>query len=73
MSAITVRTMLAVILENNLKMDDEIGFCLSDETFQHESSFFDIDHVRMESVTIIGRPEKRLNFVFDLNDMTEEE
>ena len=34
MTAITVRTMLAVILENNLQMDDEIHFQLSPEAYE---------------------------------------
>lgn len=71
MSAITVRTMLSMILENNLQMDDVIRFGLSEETNEVLGTFYDIDCVRTETYTIKGTPEKTLLLSFDLNDVAD--
>ncbi len=71
-SAVTVRSMLAMILENNLQMDDMIEFRLSNETLEARWIFYDIDFVRIENQKIIGEEFKRLVMFFDLNDITED-
>lgn len=69
-SGLTVRTMLAVILENGLQMDDVISFKLSPETFEHLGTIFEINHVRSNLTDSPGH--KELEFVFDLDDVTDD-
>jgi hypothetical protein len=70
--ATTVRSILAMILENNMQMDDVIDFTLSPETEEHLGTVRDIQFVSIETYNVEGRPYKTLNMVFDLNDVTEE-
>jgi hypothetical protein len=72
-SATTVRTILTVILENNLQMDDVISFNLSQETMEVLGTYYDINHVATDLHTIKGRKEKTLNLIFDLQDITDDE
>lgn len=73
MSATTVRSMLAFILENGLQMDDEIHFSLSEDSREVLGTFYDIDFVSTETFTIKDCPGKTGLFVFDLIDVTEAE
>ena len=68
MSAVTVRSMLAMILENNLQMDDEIHFSLSEETKDNfNEKWWEIDFVSTEVHSIVGEKSKQLVMMFDLN------
>lgn len=69
---LTVRAMLAVILENELKMDDHIGFKLSSETEEVAGTCYDINHVATDLYTIEGSKTKTLELVFDLDDITDD-
>lgn len=69
MSAITVRSMLALILENNLQMDDEINFELSPETCEINERPEEINFVSNYVSIIDGETCKTLNLVFDLDEM----
>ena len=69
MSAITVRGMLSLILENNLQMDDEINFELSAETCEINERPEEINFVSNYISTIDGKKCKTLNLVFDLDEM----
>ena len=73
MSRITVKTMLAVILENNMQMDDEICFGLTPETHEVLGTYYDIELASTEVWRIQDDKLKTLAFMFDLNDVTEEE
>ena len=66
MSRTTVRTILAVILENNMQMDDEICFGLTLETHELELASTEVWRIQDDKL-------KTLAFMFDLNDVTEEE
>jgi predicted DNA-binding protein (MmcQ/YjbR family) len=76
MSAITVRTMLAMILENNLQMDDEIHFDLSDKTdvwkINNKIYHMQVDLAYTETVTIKDNPIKQFVMLFDLSVSGEE-
>lgn len=82
MSAVTVRSLLALILENGLKMDDEIHFELSPETFdsytcpeETNRAELEINFVATETVSYGNcdvSPEccsKKLVMVFDLDEV----
>lgn len=68
MTAITVRTMLAAILENNMQMDDEICFELTDLTrdiIQEGLADLDLIDVGCYRSKLSCKPNK-LIFEFDL-------
>lgn len=72
MSATTVRSILNMILENGLQMDDEIHFRLTSETDEVLGTYFDIDFVHIENHMIVDNPTKQLVMFFDLNDVTDD-
>ncbi len=71
MTATTVRTILAMILENNLQMDDVIEFSLSSETEEIDHidlpAAADIDFASITTHKIAGDDTKYLTMIFDLN------
>ena len=70
MSKITVSTMLAAILENNLQMDDIISFALSPEvkTYDLNDAEYDLNLISTETITIESFPEKTFQFIFNLSE-----
>jgi len=71
MSATTVRSILAMILENNLQMDDEIHFDLTECTKEINNEDWEINFVATEIIQQInilsGNKGKRyLKMMFDL-------
>ena len=70
--AITVRTLLQIILENELKIDDEIDFGL-DEDCEINGEYYELNFYNTQLHTIQGSPKKTFTFVFALDRPEEEE
>ena len=70
--AITVRTLLQIILENELKIDDEIDFGL-DEDSEINGEYYELNFYNTQLHTIQGSPKKTFTFVFALDRPEEEE
>ena len=64
--AIPVRTLLQIILENELKLDDEIDFALDDDC-EIDGEYYEINFYNTQLHTIEGIPKKTFTFVFSLD------
>ena len=64
--AITVRTLLQIILENELKIDDEIDFGL-DEDCEINGEYYELNFYNTQLHTIQCSPKKTFTFVFSLD------
>ena len=62
---ITVRTLLQIILENELKLDDEIDFALDDDC-EINGEYYELNFYNTQLHTIQGSPKKTFTFVFGL-------
>jgi len=69
MHQLTVKSLLELIFENNLQMEDAISFALSNETHEVGQDCYEISHVETAIIKVKGRHEKTLGFVFDLNEV----
>lgn len=72
MAATTVRTMLALILERELKMDDEICFAITEcteevRTSENKTTIADLDLVQTTINKFYGKDTKQLVMHFDLS------
>lgn len=71
MPLFTVKSMLKMIIDNDLQMDSVISFCLSEETNEIGSSHYEVDVAAIELSTIKGHEQKTLTVIFDLNDVSQ--
>jgi hypothetical protein len=72
MTTTTVRSILAMILENHMQMDDEIQFRLSCGTYKINKGDLEITWVQTDLNRTEDRKHKRLEFVFDLDEVIED-